>query len=300
MRWSSGSRRSRAAWRRWPSPPGRRRRRSRCRTWRSAGDNIVSSTDLYGGTWNLFANTLKDQGIEARFVDPTDPEAFARATDDRTRAYYAETLPNPKLIPFPIAEVAAIGRTLRHPADHGQHRRPAAGAPVRPRRGGGDVFHHEIYRRPRHLDRRRRHRRRQFRLGGPPDAPAGAEHARPVLPRRGLVAGGQAAGADRLHPEDAGHAAARPRRGDGAVQRVPVPAGRRDAGAAHARAQPQCAGGRQLSWPGARTCRGSSTRRHHKASARSGRRSTCRTARAAWSGSNSPAAPMPAASSSTR
>jgi O-acetylhomoserine (thiol)-lyase len=74
------------------------------------GDNIVASTDLYGGTWNLFANTLKDQGIEARFVDPVDPEAFARATDDRTRAYYAETLPNPKLIPFPIAEVAAIGR----------------------------------------------------------------------------------------------------------------------------------------------------------------------------------------------
>jgi O-acetylhomoserine (thiol)-lyase len=75
-----------------------------------AGDNIVTSTDLYGGTWNMFANTLKDQGIEARFVDPMDPEAFARATDDRTRAYYAETLPNPKLIPFPIAEVAAIGR----------------------------------------------------------------------------------------------------------------------------------------------------------------------------------------------
>src|SRR6201987_378444 len=75
-----------------------------------AGDNIVSSTDLYGGTWNLFANTLKDQGIETRFVDPNDPEAFARATDDRTRAYYAETPPNPKLIAFPIAEVAAIGR----------------------------------------------------------------------------------------------------------------------------------------------------------------------------------------------
>ena len=74
------------------------------------GDNIVSSTNLYGGTWNLFANTFKDQGIEVRFVDPTDPEAFARATDDRTRAYYAETLPNPKLEIFPIAEVAAIGR----------------------------------------------------------------------------------------------------------------------------------------------------------------------------------------------
>ncbi len=80
-----------------------------------AGDNIVSSTDLYGGTWNLFANQLKDMGIEARFVDPADPEAFARATDDRTRAYYAETLPNPKLRVFPIAEIAAIGRRFGIP-----------------------------------------------------------------------------------------------------------------------------------------------------------------------------------------
>ncbi len=79
------------------------------------GDNIVSSTDLYGGTWNLFANTLRDQGIETRFVDPADPEAFARASDERTRAYYGETLPNPKLAAFPIAEVAAIGRSLGIP-----------------------------------------------------------------------------------------------------------------------------------------------------------------------------------------
>jgi O-acetylhomoserine (thiol)-lyase len=80
-----------------------------------AGDNVVSSTALYGGTWNLFANTLKDQGIEVRFVDPADPENFRRATDDRTRAYYAETLPNPKLEVFPIAEVAAIGREFGIP-----------------------------------------------------------------------------------------------------------------------------------------------------------------------------------------
>jgi len=80
-----------------------------------AGDNIVSSTDLYGGTWNLFANTLKDQGIEVRFVDPADPENFRRATDAKTRAYYAETLPNPKLKVFPIAEVANIGRPLGIP-----------------------------------------------------------------------------------------------------------------------------------------------------------------------------------------
>ena len=80
-----------------------------------AGDNIVSSTDLYGGTWNLFANTLSTQGIEVRFVDPTDPEAFRKATDAKTRAYYAETLPNPKLHVFPISEVAAIGNELGVP-----------------------------------------------------------------------------------------------------------------------------------------------------------------------------------------
>lgn len=100
-----------------------------------AGDNFVTSTDLYGGTWNLFANTLKQFGIEARFVDPTDPEAFARATDAKTRAWYAETLPNPKLHVFPIAEVAALGDKLgvplivdntaapviARPFDHGAH-----------------------------------------------------------------------------------------------------------------------------------------------------------------------------------
>src|SRR6516225_7548700 len=80
-----------------------------------AGDNVVSSTDLYGGTWNLFAHTLKDQGIEVRFVVPLDPENFRRATDEKTRDYYAETLPNPKLTVFPISEVAAIGRPLGIP-----------------------------------------------------------------------------------------------------------------------------------------------------------------------------------------
>ena len=80
-----------------------------------AGDNFIASTDLYGGTWNLFANTMKDMGIECRFVDPSDPENFRRAVDDKTRAFYAETLPNPKLNVFPISEVAAIGRELGIP-----------------------------------------------------------------------------------------------------------------------------------------------------------------------------------------
>ena len=80
-----------------------------------AGDNIVSSTNLYGGTWNLFANTMKYMGIEVRFVDPADPQNFANAVDDKTSAFYAETLPNPKLEVFPIKEVADSGRPLGIP-----------------------------------------------------------------------------------------------------------------------------------------------------------------------------------------
>ena len=51
-----------------------------------AGDNIVASTDLYGGTWNLFANTMKDQGIEVRFVDPTEPRGVRAAPPTTTPA----------------------------------------------------------------------------------------------------------------------------------------------------------------------------------------------------------------------
>jgi O-acetylhomoserine (thiol)-lyase len=80
-----------------------------------AGDNFVCSTDIYGGTWNLFKNTMASMGVECRFVDPEEPEAFAAATDARTRCYYGETLPNPKLRVFPIAEVARIGRNLGVP-----------------------------------------------------------------------------------------------------------------------------------------------------------------------------------------
>jgi O-acetylhomoserine (thiol)-lyase len=80
-----------------------------------AGDNFVCSTDIYGGSWNLFQNTMSTMGIECRFVDPADPENFSRATDARTRCYYGETLPNPKLAVFPIAEVAKIGREIGVP-----------------------------------------------------------------------------------------------------------------------------------------------------------------------------------------
>ena len=96
-----------------------------------SGDNIVSSTDVYGGTWNLFANTLKDQGIEVRFVDPSEPNNFLDATDDNTRAYFGETLPNPKLNIFPIKEVADIGRKLGIPLIIDNTAAPIISKPIR-------------------------------------------------------------------------------------------------------------------------------------------------------------------------
>jgi len=80
-----------------------------------AGDNIISSTDIYGGTWNQFANTFKQLGIEVRFADPNNPETFIKLSDEKTRAFYAETLPNPKLNVFPIEEVASLGKKIGIP-----------------------------------------------------------------------------------------------------------------------------------------------------------------------------------------
>ena len=60
-----------------------------------AGDNIVSSSTLYGGTYNLFAHTFPQMGIEVRFADPRDPASFAKLIDARTKAVYCESVGNP-------------------------------------------------------------------------------------------------------------------------------------------------------------------------------------------------------------
>jgi O-acetylhomoserine (thiol)-lyase len=73
-----------------------------------AGDEIVASTSLYGGTYSLFRYTLPQLGVTVRFVDPGDPENFRGAINDKTRAVFAETLGNPKLDTLDIAAVAAI------------------------------------------------------------------------------------------------------------------------------------------------------------------------------------------------
>lgn len=80
-----------------------------------SGDNIVAANNLYGGTMTLLRFTLKNQGIEVRFVDPDEPQNFPNASDERTRAWFGEALPNPNLNPFPIGEVATLGKPLGIP-----------------------------------------------------------------------------------------------------------------------------------------------------------------------------------------
>ena len=72
------------------------------------GDNIVSSSTLYGGTYNLFAHTLPQFGIETRFVDYRDPDAFEKLIDDRTKAVYVESIGNPLGNITDIEKIAAI------------------------------------------------------------------------------------------------------------------------------------------------------------------------------------------------
>jgi O-acetylhomoserine (thiol)-lyase len=73
-----------------------------------AGDEIVSTTSLYGGTYNLFHYTLPRLGINVRFVDPDDFDGLRAAINQKTRAVYAETLGNPKLDVTDIAKIAEI------------------------------------------------------------------------------------------------------------------------------------------------------------------------------------------------
>lgn len=73
-----------------------------------AGDEIVASANLYGGTYNLFATTLPRYGITVKLVNPEDPENFRNAITEKTKAVFAETIGNPSLRVLDIEKVAAI------------------------------------------------------------------------------------------------------------------------------------------------------------------------------------------------
>jgi O-acetylhomoserine (thiol)-lyase len=81
----------------------------------SAGDHMVSVSQLYGGTYNLFHYTLPKMGISVSFVDADDPEAFRKAVRPNTKLFFGETLGNPRLNIFPVEDVAKIAREVGVP-----------------------------------------------------------------------------------------------------------------------------------------------------------------------------------------
>ena len=80
-----------------------------------AGDNIVSASTLYGGTYNLFAHTFPQQGITVRFADPRKPETFAALIDDRTKAIFCESIGNPLGNVTDIAALAKVAHAAGVP-----------------------------------------------------------------------------------------------------------------------------------------------------------------------------------------
>jgi O-acetylhomoserine (thiol)-lyase len=80
-----------------------------------AGDNIVALSTLYGGTYALFAHTLAQYGIEARFVDPTKPEELANYVDDKTKLVFGETIGNPAINVIDLDAWSAAAHTLGLP-----------------------------------------------------------------------------------------------------------------------------------------------------------------------------------------
>jgi O-acetylhomoserine (thiol)-lyase len=79
-------------------------------TLAQAGDEIVASTDLYGGTVSLFTHTLSRLGIKVTYVSPHDTEAWEGAVNDRTKAFFVESIGNPKLEIIDLEKIAAVGK----------------------------------------------------------------------------------------------------------------------------------------------------------------------------------------------
>ncbi len=132
----------------------------------NAGDHIVSSPRLYGGTYNLFHYTLPKLGIEVSFVEnPDDLESWRAAVRPNTKAFFAETISNPQIDILDIPSVAAVAHDTGVPliVDN-TIATPYLIQPISPRRRHRRALGHQIPRRPRQRDRRRDRRRRHLRL----------------------------------------------------------------------------------------------------------------------------------------
>lgn len=104
-----------------------------------AGDNIVSSSSLYGGTFNLFTHTLPKVGITTRFVDGSEPEAFAAAIDEHTRAVFLELIGNPRLDVHDLGAIAAAAHARGVPVIVDNTFAPLLAKPIR---DGADIVIH--------------------------------------------------------------------------------------------------------------------------------------------------------------
>lgn len=107
-----------------------------------AGDNIVSSTALYGGTYNLFAHTLPQYGITTRFADHLNPDSFEPLIDERTKAIFVESLGNPQGNVTDIARVAEIAH--RHGVPLIVDNTVATPYLLRPIEHGADIVVHSL------------------------------------------------------------------------------------------------------------------------------------------------------------
>ena len=219
-----------------------------------AGSNVVSVPLLYGGTYTLFAHQMPAMGIDVRFAKDDSPAALEALIDDRTAAVFCETIGNPAGnipdleaitamahrhgVPVIVDNTVATPVLMQAHRLRRRYRRPLAD---------------EVHGRPWHLDRRHHCRFREVPLGGAQGPLPDVEHARTGLSRCGLYRGARSGGVHRPCPNCA---AAQHRVGDQPVQRVPVPAGDRDAGAADgtARVERHCrgqsSGETPQRWPG--------------------------------------------------
>jgi len=107
-----------------------------------AGDNIVASTALYGGTYNLFAHTLPLSGITTRFADPRDPASFEPLIDDKTKAVFVESLSNPQGTVVDLARIADIAH--RHGVPLIVDNTVATPYLLRPFEHGADIVVHSL------------------------------------------------------------------------------------------------------------------------------------------------------------
>ena len=195
------------------------------------GDNIVSASALYGGTYNLFAHTLPQFGIEVRFADANDPSSFEKLIDARTKAVFCESIGNP------LGNVTDFGAIAEIAHRHGVPLIVDNTVPTpylcRPFDFGADIVIHSL---TKYLGGHGNSiggvliDSGKFPWAKHKDALPPAERAGRLLSRRRLHRGARAGG---LHRPRARRAAAQHGRRDLAVQLLPDPAGHRDPAGAH-------------------------------------------------------------------